>query len=190
MREMLDFLKAMSSADRLHIIGLLTQKRTSRSDIAAQLDLPIREIVDHLAFLEQVGVVSHEDQIYELTTDKLATLARDQLGHRRPVYVPAPELDDRAQKVLKTYLDPDGSVKQLPLQPAKLRVILNYLVQAFEHGIDYTEKEVNAILRRFNEDTAGLCRDLVDAGMLDRESDGSRYWRRPDWRSRVEGRVA
>jgi len=190
MSEMLDFLKAMSSADRLRIIGLLTQKRTSRSDIAAQLDLPSREIVDHLAFLEQVGVVSHEAEVCELNTDKLATLARDQLAHRRPVYVPAPEVDDRSQKVLKTSLNPDGSIKQLPSQPAKLRAILNYLVQAFEHGIDYTEKEVNAILHRFNEDTAGLRRDLVDAGMLDRASDGSRYWRGPDWRSRVEGRLA
>jgi hypothetical protein len=177
MTEMLDFLKAMSSADRLRIIGLLTQTRTSRSDIAAQLDLPLRVIADHLAFLEQVGVVSHTDQVYALDSDRLATLARDQLAQARPAYTPAPGLDRTSQKVLKTYLNPDGSIKQLPLQAAKLRVILNYLIQAFAQDVDYTEREVNAILRRFNEDTAGLRRDLVDAGLLDRESDGSRYWR-------------
>jgi hypothetical protein len=43
--------------------------------------------------------------------------------------------------------------------------------------VNYTEKEVNTILRRFHLDTAGLRRDLVDANMLARESDGSRYWR-------------
>jgi hypothetical protein len=56
-------------------------------------------------------------------------------------------------------------------------VVLNYLVQAFALSTNYTEKEVNQILRRFHEDTAGLRRDLVDAKMLSRESDGSRYWR-------------
>ena len=61
--------------------------------------------------------------------------------------------------------------------PTKLQVILNYLVKFFEFNKNYTEKEVNTIIKRFNEDTAGLRRDLVDAKMLARESDGSRYWR-------------
>jgi hypothetical protein len=59
-----------------------------------------------------------------------------------------------------------------------LRVILNYLINAFEVGRVYTEKEINAILKRFNEDVSGLRRDLVDAGLLARERDGSRYWRK------------
>ncbi len=37
--------------------------------------------------------------------------------------------------------------------------------------------EVNDILKHFNEDIAGLRRDLVDARLLGRERDGSRYWR-------------
>lgn len=63
------------------------------------------------------------------------------------------------------------------MQSTKLHVILNYLIQAFAPATNYTEKEVNQILRRFHEDTAGLGRDLVDAKMLARISDGSRYWR-------------
>jgi hypothetical protein len=39
---------------------------------------------------------------------------------------------------------------------------------------------VNQILRRFHEDTSGLRRDLVDANLLARISDGSRYWRVED----------
>ena len=42
--EMLDFLKAMSDADRLRIIGLLTQRRASRADIVAKLNLPLRKV--------------------------------------------------------------------------------------------------------------------------------------------------
>ena len=175
--EILDFLKAISDADRLRIIGLLTQRRASRAEIAAKLKLPLRDVVDHLAFLEFVGVLGQKKDVYELNDDKLATLARDKFARERPVYVPAPELDDKSKKGLKAYLNADGSIKQIPNQPAKLQVILNYLIQAFAPSTNYTEKEVNQILRHFHEDTAGLRRDLVDAKMLDRESDGSRYWR-------------
>jgi len=48
---------------------------------------------------------------------------------------------------------------------------------AFTPGAAYTEKEVNLIIKRFNADVSGLRRDLVDAGMLQRERDGSKYWR-------------
>ena len=175
--EMLDFLKAMSDADRLRIIGLLTRKSASRAELAAKLNLPLRDLVDHLAFLEFVGAVSRKEDVYELNSDKLATLARDNFTQERPAYIPAPDLDDRSKKVLKAYLDADGSIKQIPGQPAKLQVILNYLVQAFAPATDYTEKEVNQILRRFHEDTAALRRYLVDSKLLEREGDCSRYWR-------------
>jgi hypothetical protein len=175
--EILDFLKAMSDADRLRIIGLLTQSRASRADIIAKLNLPLREVVNHLAFLEFVGILSQKEDVYELNDNKLATLARDNFAQERSNYLPAPELDEKSKKVLKAHLNADGSIRQISNQPAKLRVILNYLIQAFAPGTNYTEKEVNQILRRFHEDTAGLRRDLVDAKMLDRISDGSRYWR-------------
>lgn len=38
-------------------------------------------------------------------------------------------------------------------------------------------EEVNFIIRRFHLDTAGLRRDMIDRGMLQRKSDGSQYWR-------------
>jgi hypothetical protein len=175
--EMLNFVKAMSDADGLRIIGLLTQRRASRVDIVAKLNLPSQEVANHLAFLEHIGVLSQKDELYELNENKLTTLARDNFARERLSYVPAPDLDAASKKVLKAYLNADGSIKHIPTQPAKLRVILNYLIQAFAPSTNYTEKEVNQILRRFHEDTAGLRRDLVDVKMLDRESNGSCYWR-------------
>ena len=58
-----------------------------------------------------------------------------------------------------------------------LRVILDYLLEAFTPGLIYTEKEVNTIIRRFHPDTAGLRRDMINRGLLQRKSDGSQYWR-------------
>ena len=174
--EMLDFVKAMSNPNRLRIIGLLSQNPLSRAEITARLNLSPKESLNHLTFLEHVGAVLQTEEIYTLNDDRLATLAREKLAEERPVFIPAPDLDEKSKKVLKAHLNADGSIKQIPAQP-KLQAILNYLVGFFEFGTNYTEKEVNTIIRRFHIDTAGLRRDLIEAGLLNRESDGSRYWR-------------
>lgn len=175
--QLLDFVKAMADVDRLRIIGILAIERASQSEIAARLNMPVRDVFNHLAFLEHVGVIIQKEDSFELDTASLESLAREQLREEKPEYVPAPDLDEKSRKVLAACLNPDSTIKQLPPQPAKLKVILAYLVQAFTPGLDYTEKEVNTILRRFHIDVSGLRRDLVDAGMLARERDGSRYWR-------------
>jgi hypothetical protein len=177
MTEILEFVKAMSHPGRLRIIGLLSQGPFTRTEIMTRLDLSPKEVVDHLAYLEQVDAVSLNAETYTLNDTRLATLAREKLAQERPSFVPAEGLDENSRKILRVYLSADGSIKQIPSQPAKLAVILRYLTDHFEIGTNYTEKEVNTILRRFNEDTAGLRRYLVDAGMLQREGDGSRYWR-------------
>jgi len=174
--EMLDFVKAMSNPDRLRIIGLLSQESATRAEIAERLNLSVKDSLTHLGFLEFVGAVTQTGGVFTLNNDKLAVLAREKLSEARPSYDPPQELDEKSKKVLKAFLNSDGSIKQIPAPP-KLQVILNYLIQFFELNTNYTEKEVNIILKRFNEDTAGLRRDLVDANLLARESDGSRYWR-------------
>ncbi len=174
--EMLDFVKAMSNPDRLRIIGLLSQESATRTEIAARLNLSVKDSLTHLGFLEYVGAVTQTDGVFTLNNDKLAVLAREKLADVHPSYTLPDDLDEKSKKTLKTCLKSDGSIRQIPAPP-QLQVVLNYLIQFFEFNTNYTEKEVNAILRRFNEDTAGLRRDLVDANMLARISDGSRYWR-------------
>ena len=86
-------------------------------------------------------------------------------------------MNEKTRKVLAAYLKPDGSIRQLPSESGKLLIILNYLLESFSPGVIYTEKEVNMIIRRFHIDTAGLRRDMIDRGLLQRKSDGSQYWR-------------
>jgi len=181
---MLDFVKALSDVDRLRIIGALSQGSLTTAQVAEQIGLPFRDAINHLAFLSHVGILlAHaaerkQDEVYELDSVFLEKLARQQFQGTRPAYVPAPEAEETARRNLAAHLNPDGTIRQIPRQAGKLRVILNYLINAFEVDKFYTEKEVNAILKRFNEDVSGLRRDLVDAGLLARERDGSRYWRK------------
>jgi hypothetical protein len=179
-QEVLDFLKAMADVDRLKIIGLLAQGAAPMDKITQGVSLTTRKAFNHLAFLEHVGMVKRNGEAYELVTGGLEKLAGRRLETSPAGYIPDPGLDENRRQVLADCLNADGTIRRLPnsrTQAVKFRYLLEYLLAAFQPGIDYTEKQVNAILGRFHEDTSGLRRDLVDAGMLSRVRDGSRYWR-------------
>lgn len=171
------FVKAMADAERLRIIGLLASGPRSAGEIAAALGMHPADAARHLELLTASGVVQHAAAGFRLDEKQVEALAREQLKAPRPSYVPAPGLDARSRKILIAYLNPDGSIKEIPPQGARLLVILRYLVAAFTPGVDYTEKEVNTVLRRFHVDVSSLRRFLIDSGLMSRESNGSRYWR-------------
>jgi hypothetical protein len=184
--EMLNFVKAMSDPDRLKIIGALSRGPLTASKLSETLALSLREMVNHLAFLEYVGIIiahiaeKKQDEVYELDSVFLERLARQQFEGTRPGYTVPPDAEEETRRTLARFLKPDGTIRQIPnsrSQPEKFRIILNYLISAFETDRNYTEKEVNTIIKRFNDDIAGLRRDLIDSGLLARERDGSKYWR-------------
>lgn len=175
--EMLEFVKALSNADRLRVIGVLARKPASAKEISDVLGMPFRDVVQHLAMLAEGGVVLERAEAWEIDSKNMEALSRRQLEGSRPSYQPAPNLSDRSRKVLAACLSADGTIRQLPPQEPNLRIVLDYLLEAFTPGVIYTEKEVNMIIRRFHIDTALLRRDMVDRGLLERESDGSKYWR-------------
>jgi len=175
--EMLSFVKALASADRLRIVGVLVRGKATQSDIAEQLHLPLRDVFNHLSFLVNVGLVRETDGFYDLDEKAIESFARGQFEGKRPAFETEEDKPEDVRKVLKNFLNADGTLKQIPPMGNKLLIVLNFIVDAFAYDTDYTEKEVNTILRRFHVDTAALRRYLVDHKLLARESDGTRYWR-------------
>jgi len=175
--EILSFVKAMASAERLRIIGVLVRGQAKQAKIAEQLGMPVRDVFNHLSFLAEVGVVNETDGVYDLDEKAIESFARGQFEGKRESFAPPENKPEDARKVLKNYLNADGSLKQIPAPGNKLLIILNFIVDAFAFDANYTEKEVNTILRRFHLDTAALRRYLVDNGLMARKSDGTRYWR-------------
>jgi hypothetical protein len=137
----------------------------------------VRDVFQHLSHLAQVGVVSEKDGVYELDEKAIETLARGQFEGKRQKYEAKEEKQEDVRKVLKAYLNADGTIRQIPQEGKKLLIILNYVLPAFAFDATYTEKEVNTILRRFHVDIATLRRNLIDYGFMARESDGTKYWR-------------
>jgi hypothetical protein len=175
--EILAFVKAMTSADRLRIVGLLSQGSKRAVEIADALGIHSSEVTRHLEQLTASSVVHEADGVYVLDEKAIEKLARGQFEGKRPTYEAKEEKQEDVRKVLKAYLNADGTLKQIPPQGNKLMIILNFVVDAFDFDANYTEKEVNTILRRFHVDTAALRRYLVDQALMAREGDGTRYWR-------------
>jgi hypothetical protein len=175
--EVLSFVKALASADRLRIVGLLSQDPKRAVEIASALGIHPSEVSRHLEQLKASGVVREAAGIYDLDEKAIESLARGQFEGKRPRYEAKDESQEDVRKVLKAYLNADGTIKQIPQEGRKLLIILNYMLDAFAFDVTYTEKEVNTIIRRFHVDTASLRRAYIDHGFLARESDGSKYWR-------------
>lgn len=77
-------------------------------------------------------------------------------------------------RVLRTFVR-DGRLVAIPTSHGKRQPVLDRLAQDFEIGRRYSEEEVNAILRRWHDDTAALRRYLVDDDYMTR--DAGVYWR-------------
>ena len=71
----------------------------------------------------------------------------------------------------------DGRLQVIPRKQKAKDALFDALIDRFEFGRDYTEKEVNEVLAAVYDDYAILRRYLVDTGRLERDAYGHHYWR-------------
>jgi DNA-binding HxlR family transcriptional regulator len=181
-QELLEFFKALADANRLKIIGLLAQSPATVEQIASALNLSSSTVSHHLSRLARSGLVSARPDsyysVYQLETKQLEAMAQRMLARETlPAVTEEIDMDAYDRKVLNTYLTSDGKVRAFPSQHKKYEVVMRHVVQTFEPGERYTEKQVNEILSRFNEDTAQMRRSLIDIGLMQRQGGGGEYWR-------------
>jgi predicted transcriptional regulator len=180
--ELLAFFKALSDANRLKIVALLAKEALSVEQLAEMLNLNSSTVSHHLAKLAKVGLVSAKAEgyysVYQLELSALTDMAQRLLSAETlPAVAADIDVDAYDRKVLNTYMSAEGRLLAFPVQRKKEEAILRYIVQVFEPNQHYSEKQVNEILSRFNEDTARLRRNLVDFGLMAREGGGRDYWR-------------
>jgi predicted transcriptional regulator len=179
--ELLAFFKALSDANRLKIVALLAKHEHSVEALAAKLGLSSSTVSHHLGKLSAIGLVSARAEgyysIYQLQEGALAAMAHRLLkDDTLPEVAADVELDAFDRKVLTTYLAADGRIKSFPSQRKKELAILRHVAKTFEAGRRYPEKEVNALLKRFSDDSARLRRYLVEFGFMERQGGGGEYW--------------
>jgi DNA-binding CsgD family transcriptional regulator len=86
--------------------------------------------------------------------------------------------EEENDNILSTYFKQGlrGPLACLPSKEKKKIAILQHIVKNFDVNTNYTEKEVNAILKPIYEDYVLLRRLLIEYGFMSRVQDGSSYW--------------
>lgn len=169
---------ALGHPVRLLIINLVRGGPRHGKELAAILHIHPSTVSHHLAALVEAGLLqSQRDGYYrnyslraEVFNQTLANLVR----LPQPVLREEAELGAYRRKVLDAYCS-GGRLVRIPLQQKARWIVLRHIAQAFQHGLSYPEREVNAILLNFHRDVGSLRRELVKAGLLGRQR--GFYWR-------------
>ncbi|MBE4909917.1 DUF2087 domain-containing protein [Bacillus luteolus] len=81
------------------------------------------------------------------------------------------------EKIITTYFKNNERLSLLPKKEKKKLIILKYIREKyFQEDLEYTEKDINQILKSVYGDFVTLRRDLIDYKFLNRNDDGSSYW--------------
>jgi hypothetical protein len=170
-----EILRALADPERLAIAGALAGRDLGPSDLAANLELPLKRVRSHLNRLSGAGVVRLNDDraSYRLDPETLRWAA-EQVGPPRGVGIALGAASEDEETVLRTFFR-DGRLTEIPVKRAKRLIVLERIAVEFDPGRRYEEREVNVVVGRFFNDHAALRRYLVDEGFLDR--DHGVYWR-------------
>ena len=178
---LLCFFKTLANENRLKIMGLLTDQERSVEELSSLLNLKEPTVSHHMAKLKDLGVVQMRPEgnthLYQLNREALQRMNKDIFTTEQlSTMTQGINYDAWERKVLNTFLDGE-QLKAIPVSRKKRQVILEWLVNKFEKGIKYSEKDINAIIARYHPDYATLRREFIMNKMMEREGGGGAYWR-------------
>jgi DNA-binding transcriptional ArsR family regulator len=180
------FFRALADRSRLRIVGMLAAREYSVQELARALELRAPTVSHHLAVLKAAGLAAvrsdgttrwyrlKESELHRKSRELLSRAALERIGADQ-----APDASDR--EVLAHYLDGERLTK-IPDVRKKRLVVLRWLARKFDHGVEYSEAQVNSILKRHNPDAATLRREMVGNKMFAREAGVYRLRGESEWK--------
>lgn len=159
--------KALSDPARLRILGLLAERPHAGHELAEKLSLTPPTISHHMRRLTDAGLVEvtpeAQSRIYTLRAETLRDASRA-ISSEASNPSPVREEND----VVRAFFDGDR-LRQIPASRKKRVIVLQRLLERFVPGQDYSEREVNELLKAAHDDFATLRRELVDYGFMSRD---------------------
>lgn len=179
--KLVTFYKALGDPTRVRILAILANGPLHGQALAGKLGVTPPTITHHMAKLREAGIVYerrdkntiyfylHEANMKRQTQAILNVLERAKDFSEEGLFAQAEENHDqrRAQMaaehmhVIKSFLTPDGKLKQIPSQRKKKLIVFEHMVRGLEHGRKYKEQEINDYIRQFHEDYATIRREFV-----------------------------
>lgn len=167
-----DYLRIVVDPVRLAVLGSAATARVDADALAGALGVPVKRVHREVGSLVEAGLLTRD---LRLDREALVELARQMPAEPA---IDESLLDDRWSEqevaVLGRFFSGSRLV-EIPANRSKRLLVLERLVQEFEPGLRYDEREVNFTLQLFHPDYATLRRYLVDEGLLTR-AEGV-YWR-------------
>lgn len=169
-----EWLRFVLDPVRLAAAGLVATRPHAVDEVVAATSAPRREVLEALGTMVANGLATHDGGRFVLSEEGLRAVAR-----QLPPPPPAAErlgygMTAEEREVIGRFFSGERLLR-LPVQASKRRVVLERLALEFEPGRRYAEREVNDVLRVFDDDYTTLRRALVDEGLLDRAA--GEYWR-------------
>ena len=76
---------------------------------------------------------------------------------------------------IEQFFNPDGTLISIPAKSAKRIAVLHRIARELSPATRYPEKDLNAIIARFHDDTAAIRRHMIEYRILERDGE-SVYW--------------
>ena len=165
--ELSTLFKALSDPARLRILGLLAERPHAGHELADRLALTPPTISHHMRRLVAARLVDvtpdAQSRIYSLRANAIRE-------HSQAMENNDSSRNDTQEEnaVIRAFFH-GSRLRQIPASRKKRVVILRRLLEQFELGKAYAEREVNEILREAHADVATLRRELVDYGFMMRD---------------------
>jgi len=165
--KLVNYHKAVGDPTRIRIISLLKKGHLHGQAIAYKLGLQPSTITHHISKLRDVGLVYQRRQgniiYFYLDTERLEYNSKAILNiGEESMENQDSKLNDKDKlSIIKSFINSDGTLKQIPSQRKKKNVILAYLIRDLHQGKTYKEKDLNEYIKNYHEDYATIRRELI-----------------------------
>jgi hypothetical protein len=188
-RALIMSMQALLDMDALRVVAALAGGERSMAEVARELDIvpavshgrgPLGQLISlQLVAMRREGgrmLIRLDAERFHALRGALQRLSKEQLAREVAETPGLSEMVEDDQRILRSYLRGE-TITELPVGPKRMQALLRWLVERFEVGRRYPERELNEIIKRHHPDFATLRRELVDSGLMTREREV--YWRLP-----------
>ncbi|MCP6758177.1 MAG: metalloregulator ArsR/SmtB family transcription factor [Fischerella sp. CENA71] len=162
----LRFFKALADESRLKILSFLANQECSVEELAVLLQLKEPTVSHHLAKLKEVNLVTMRPEgnthLYQLESMTLESVSKEIFTPGNIAsWVEDVDIEAWEMKIIQTYIEGEH-LKEIPSSRKKRLVIMKWLANKFEFGVQYSESTIDEILKRYHPDFANLRRELIN----------------------------
>lgn len=179
--KLVHFHKALADPTRIRMLVLLSKGELSGQELAERLHISPPTVTHHAMKLRKASLIRErreKNTIYfsldgYLLKEQSKSLVELIFSEKKgSIEEDTMEKNEKLRtSVLNNFFTKEGKLKQLPVQYKKKLIVLEQLMSGLEPGKSYTEKEINAYIKRYHDDYATIRREFIMHRFMYREHD-------------------